>query len=467
MTVNPALAERLDSMMHEAVRRYRLPGLAVVVNHAGHDRFAAGMGRRNATKADGINADTLFGVASLSKLITAIALLRLDARDALSIDAPVARYWPAFRLASQVPMRLVHLLSHSAGLPGLPGRFHARNLADASDRSGGIARQHRPGEAMGEASSAGITTPAELVELIQSLNVELLAPPGRLLNYSNEGFCLLGGVIEAVTGQSYADAIDALVTIPLGLSRTTMGLRGLETLGNVATPLARDGERWRDLGFWDAPLFYPAGGAIASARDLVRLIRVLDDDDLLLAPDSRRRLMQWQMPIASRPGARSGYGLALEHHRLGANDTLLWHSGQRAGISSFVGWLARHRLAIAVLSNVADAPVASIGHDMIAQVLGRDDICWPPPGATASALSGRSAQTARFTGRYQTAEGFDVGISAGAGHLTLATRGRTEPLLFADADSGTVGGQTFRFLPDANGHIRALALDLRILPRDA
>ena len=462
----PDTTERLDALMREAIDRYRLPGLVVVVERDGEQLFAAGVGAADAAGLHRPGADTLFGVASLTKLITAVALLRLQDRGALSIDDPVTRHWPALRLARNAPIRLTHLLSHSGGLPGLPGRFHALNLADADDRSGGVGSGGPASQATSEPPRhAGLVAAADLVDFINSLDFEPLAPPGELLNYSNEGYCLLGGAIEAATGMRYADAVAELVLAPLGMTHTTFGVPAVQRLGNVAMPIALEQGRWRELGFWDAPLFYPTGGAVASARDLLRLVRVLDDDCRLLTPHARHRLSRVEMPVASRPGDATGYGLALEHHRIDDTTTLLWHSGQRAGISSFVGRVPQARLAAAVLTNVAQAPAAQIGHEVIGLVLGRDDLRWPAPRPVVLEAPMRAPARARFVGDYGGAEGFGLEVRDDGESLSLVANGAAEPLCFSDADSGTVGGKTFRFLPDAQGRTWALALELRVLPR--
>jgi CubicO group peptidase (beta-lactamase class C family) len=460
--MDSGIAALLEPVVRNSVERCGLPGIAVVVNRRGSELFATGLGQRDPAGREPIDADTMFGVASLTKFVTAVALLRLEERGNLSIDDRVSQYFPALRLASLQPMQLGHLLSHSAGFPALPGRFHARNRAKEDDISGGIGMADTAGAVTAQAAQAQIETADELVDLINGLDVKLLAAPGQLLNYCNEGYCLLGGVIEGAAGAPYAQHVERAVVAPLGMTRTTIGAAHLQGFANVASHLQREGDAWIDAGVWDAPLFYPAGGVITSARDLVRLISVLDDGHALLAPQSREQLRRCRIGVASRPDPGIGYGLGLEHHRVGADFTLLWHSGQRAGVSSFVGWLEQERLAVAVLCNVADAPAASIGHELISKLLGRDDIAWPrrkPPVE----ISAREAS--RFVGRYGSAEKFDYSVEAHAGGLRLTGRAGSDAFRFTDRDSGTVGDQTFRFLADGDAPAGALALDLRIVQR--
>ncbi len=456
------IAALLEPVVRDAVTRYGLPGIAVVANRNGSELFATGLGRRDPAGREPIDADTMFGVASLTKFMTALAVLQLEERGALSVDDRVAQYFPALELARAQPMQLVHLLSHSAGFPGLSGRFHASNRAKAGDHSGGIAAPNLAGPDSAQTGGAQVETADELVELINGLDVEPLAAPGRLLNYSNEGFCLLGGVIEGVTGAHYAEHVERSVAAPLGMTRTTIGAGQLSAFANVASPLQRDGHGWSDAGVWDAPLFYPAGGVITSARDLVRMISVLSDEHPLLAPRSREELRRCRIGVASRPDPGIGYGLGLEHHRIGADFTLLWHSGQRAGVSSFVGWLEQERLAVAVLCNVADAPAAPIGHELISRLIGRSDVAWPPRKPTIE-ISAREAS--RFVGNYGSAERFNYSVEACAQGLRLTGRTGSDVFCFTDRDSGTAGDQTFRFLADGDAPPGALALDLRVVQR--
>lgn len=460
--MDSGIAALLEPVVRNSVERYGLPGIAVVVNRGGSELFAAGLGQRDPAGREPIDADTMFGVASLTKFVTAVALLQLEERGKLSIDDRVSQYFPGLRLASEQPMELGHLLSHSAGFPALPGRFHARNRAKADDSSGGIGMADPAGAVTAQSAPVQIETADELVDLINGLDVKLLAAPGKVLNYSNEGYCLLGGVIEGAAGAPYAQHVERAVVAPLGMTRTTIGAARLHSFANVAAYLQRDGDAWIDAGVWDAPLFYPAGGVITSARDLVRLISVLDDGHSLLARKSREQLQRCRIGVASRPDSGIGYGLGLEHNRIDADFTLLWHSGQRAGVSSFVGWLAQERLAVAVLCNVADAPAASIGHELISKVLGRNDIAWPRKKPPVE-ISAREAL--RFVGTYGSAERFNYSVEACADGLRLIGRTGSDAFVFTDRDSGTVGDQTFRFLADGDAPAGALALDLRIVQR--
>lgn len=465
---------QIVARLQRAMEEHRLPGLAVVIRQHNEDLFAGGLGYFDAAGQHAVDDQTPFGVASLSKLVTAMLVLLLQERGALSIDDLLVKYFPSLKVAQRVPITLAHLLSHSAGFPGLPGRFYARNIDDIHDRSGGVGPRGNTDSRSRLAGFPDVPTildAIELVDLINQLDFDLLAPPGKVLNYSNEGFCLLGGVIEKVMRRPYVELVREMVFAPLQMDQSAFEVTAsgsatsLQPSAAVALPLLRDGSGYRAASFWPAPLFYPAGGCVSSARDIARLIGALADNAPLLSQDSKKRIMHPQMPVASRPDPGIGYGFGLEVHQIDADTTMLWHSGQRSGVSSFMGWLVEQQLAISVLCNVADTPVTGIAHDLIGDVLGRSDLHWPPAVLTRRV---DTIALARFAGRYASDEGnhYVVEQIDHALVLTGPSAPQARPFQFAGSDSGTVGPQTFRFLSvSPQSQAWALALDLRVLQR--
>ncbi len=354
-------------------------------------------------------------------------------------------------------------------MPGLPGRFYARNIDDVHDRSGGVGQRGGAENRVAQLPAhPTILNADELVNLLNALHFDLLAPPGEFLNYSNEGFCLLGGVLEKIMQRPYAELANELIFEPLAMSNSTIGKARNHQIDNTAFPLLRVGRNYTAAQFWQAPLFYPAGGCVSTARDVMRLISALGDAGSLLSQESKQRIMHLQLPVASRPLAGIGYGLGIEVQKIDAGTTLYWHSGQRAGVSSFMGWLAEEELAISVLCNVADAPVTSIAHDLIGDLLKRSDINWPPLGLTTE--SAGPAAEERFVGRYASAEGNRFDVQKGKDQLVVSSpvAPQAQRLQFSGPDNGSIGPQTFRFLcASPQSKPWALALDLRVLRRTA
>lgn len=463
----PKRTRKLSGLLEGIADKHALPGLAVAVSEAGSETFAGGLGTRDAEGPLPVTADTMFGVASVTKFLTAILIMRAQEQNLLTLSDPVSRFYPGLDRARDGRMRLHHLLTHSAGFPGLPFRHRATEVA--FDGNGAATLPDREKPLLENDAGGPLLKPADLVESINALDFEMLGLPGERLSYSNEGYCLLGGIIEGLYRCSFAEAAEDLVFEPLNMQRSAVGGKNLYDRANIAVPLMPTDSGLRQCGFWEAPLFYPAGGLVISVRDMVRLISTLDGQTNVLTREQGMRMMSEPMNVASRPFLKAGYGLGLELESLDANHALAWHTGQRPGISSFVGHVAQKKLSVAVAVNVADAPTAAIGHEIIAHMLadaaGPASFAWPPQSARV-----RAGKPERFAGCYGSPEMGAFHVELRHERLLLSRQTSTEAFRFEGPCNGAVGGCTFCFL-DAAGHAAsankpaALALDLRILPR--
>ena len=297
----------------------------------------------------------------------------------------------------------------------------------------------------------------------------MLAPPGQGVSYSNEGYCLLGGIIETCFGGAFGDAVEQFVFRPLQMESSVIGAANAGRMDNLAMPLMKTDAGLRACGFWEAPLFDPAGGLVLSVRDMARLISALAGQTGVLGPQDVSDMVATRLPVASRPLSDAGYGLGLEVRTLDAGHTLAWHTGQRPGISSFVGHVLEQDLSVAFAANIADAPSASIGHRLIAEVL-RDVLepgccVWPPRAGQVQGLS-----PDLFAGRYGSAEIGELDVRRDKNRLILCNGSAEHAFRFEGPSCGTVGGHTFCFTGADDGAAprrtaTALALDLRMLQR--
>ncbi len=142
---------------------------------------------------------TLFGIASVSKMFAAVAVLQLVERGLVELDAPLVRYVPSFRMADPrfVDVTVRMLLDHSSGLPGTT---------------------HRNAEATSPLPGYSGQVLAALAE------ERLKAPPGHMSVYCNDGFTLIESLVGSVTGKTYVEYVQAEVLAPLGMSRSSYTL---------------------------------------------------------------------------------------------------------------------------------------------------------------------------------------------------------------------------------------------------
>ncbi len=200
--------EAIDTLMAAAIARRVFPGAAVFVAQAGRVLHNAAYGATTyePETARPVTTDTIYDLASLTKMFTATAALRLLDSGALDLDAPAARYVPELR-APGVLVR--HLLTHTSGLDVRLSPLRALG------RDGLLAA----------AFAAG-----------------LKHPPGTSVAYTNINSLLLGEIVARLAGAPLDAAIRALVTEPLGLRDT--GFRPDAALLPRIAPTEWDDE-WR------------------------------------------------------------------------------------------------------------------------------------------------------------------------------------------------------------------------------
>ncbi|SEN41820.1 CubicO group peptidase, beta-lactamase class C family [Luteibacter sp. UNCMF331Sha3.1] len=243
--------------LEERMRFHKIPGVAVAVLRDGKVVQAAGFGVRAAGGAERVDADTLFSVGSISKVVTAGTTLRLVAKGTLDLDRNVDAYlkrWklPASAIVPAPDVNLRMLMSHTSGL-GVHG-FADYQPDDALPSLVQVLDGQKP--AKGEA-------------------VRFRQPPGRVSDYSGGAVTVEQMVIEDATGRPLADVAQDLVLAPLGMRRSTFESPLSASRGNIArahdakglpTALPRGWESFAEAG---------ASGLWTTANDLGRYVGAL------------------------------------------------------------------------------------------------------------------------------------------------------------------------------------------------
>jgi CubicO group peptidase (beta-lactamase class C family) len=205
--------EQLCALVTQKMTEYGVPGVAFGIVRNGQVT-ARGFGVTNVDDPQPITADTVFPIASISKTVTATAIMRLVEQGKIDLSAPVRKYLPEFRVQDDAASREVaiwHLLTHT---PGWEGQLTAQ------DR--------------------GTETLAFFQETVRDL--PQLAPPGAVWSYNNAGFTVAGRVIESVTGRPIHEAIRTLVFEPIGLTRAFTRLEEVATHRFSVAHRSQDGK---------------------------------------------------------------------------------------------------------------------------------------------------------------------------------------------------------------------------------
>jgi len=276
---------KLDAYIGRSLPFFNAPGVVIGLTDCSAMLHVGAHGFADLAARKPVEAAHLFEIGSISKSFISILLLQLQARGLIDVHDPVARYLPWFEVRSGYaePIRLCHLMTHSAGL--IRGN-------DA--------------------------TVSALCEIWSLRETETGAPPGEFFHYSNSGYKILGLVLGEVLGQGLADILRENILAPLGMQASepviTHHVRGRLATGYEAVfddrPLPRGGAlapaTWLE--------FYDADGSICSnAEDMCRYLRMLLNRGAgVLDEGSFEALIQPRIATDDgQHGEQYGYGLVI------------------------------------------------------------------------------------------------------------------------------------------------------------
>tara|TARA_R110002095_G_scaffold184553_3_gene161740 strand:+ start:3725 stop:4951 length:1227 start_codon:yes stop_codon:yes gene_type:complete len=203
----------LDNSIREFLQEHHPPGAAVAVSYHGRLVYARGFGYADLELKQPVQPESQFRIASISKAITAVAVMKLIEQKKLNQDTKVFDLLKDCQTPLAEPdvdprlkeITIRQLLNHTAGW----------------DRSVSFDPMFRSVEF---AKQLGKMPPAETGDIIQiMLKQPLDFNPGERYAYSNFGYCLLGRVIEAVTGLPYHEYVQQEICSPLKMSQTQLG----------------------------------------------------------------------------------------------------------------------------------------------------------------------------------------------------------------------------------------------------
>ena len=307
---------RVDAFLSEALPEDE-PGAAVAVVH-GDRRFVRGYGLARLDPNVAAKPDTPFRLASVSKTMTSIGVLKLVDQGMIALDDEVAEHIQDFPYDE---IRVRDLLQHTSGLPHYEKDF-GRALVQAK----------------------GEPTNADMLQFLIDEQPELLFDPGERYDYCNAGYDLLALLIEEVTGKSFADYMKEAIFEPLGMKGALVGdPAALPADRAYGYFLGESGAQESN----DHPLNHllGAGGIFASAEDMAEWGRALEPGQLL----SAELLEALETPPALADGP-SEYGLGwivLD----GDHGRELVHDGTWVGTATSFLHVKEEDLTVAVLMN--------------------------------------------------------------------------------------------------------------------
>lgn len=319
-----ALRKDIDQLLKSYEHYQRFSG-NVLISRGKKVIYQNNFGYANIETAKKHSSKSIFNIASISKPITAVGIMKLVEEGKMQLENPISKFIPNFAPAHANKITIQHLLNHSSGLEA--------NIARMDDSGNGLVMPTK------EAISF-----EQLCEKFK--NSGLKFTPGQGYEYNNLGYLLLAHIIEKVTNQSYGDYIDQVVFQVANMKSAAFGKSKYPT---------HTAQAYLGLGQEQFKLYqdelHPswlmgAGGIYASSQDLINFMQALEEGKLL-QPTSVAKLYQLSQSMQVN---EMSYGLGWVLDQRNGTE---WrsHDGSYFGYSSMLGVLPERYIKIVVLSN--------------------------------------------------------------------------------------------------------------------
>jgi CubicO group peptidase (beta-lactamase class C family) len=240
--------DSMDAYVQQQMRRLNIPGVSLAIVEGDQIVHLRGFGRAR-PGGEAPSPETPFFIGSLTKSITALAVMQLVEAGKVELDAPVQRYLPWFRVAdpqASAQMSVRHLLNQTSGLPVLPG---LANLGDFDDRPDAAERQ------------------------VRALSrLKLTRPVGSKFEYSNTNYNVLGLIVETASGESYSDYIQQHIFDPLEMGHSYTSKSEAQQNGLAVGYRYWFGQPFPAPNLSISPSSLPSGQLISSAEDIAHFL---------------------------------------------------------------------------------------------------------------------------------------------------------------------------------------------------
>lgn len=339
----PAVTADLKALLDSYAKRRGFNG-TVLVARDGHVLVRKSYGTASVSPSRA-NAPALrYRIGSLTKPLTATLVMQLVGQGRLKLEGTLGEYLPDLYAGTAVaPVTIAQLLSHTSGIADVPGRFDDPWWQTAARKR---------------------WTPVDFAR--RWIKPELVETPGTQFRYNNNGFFLLGLVVERVTGQSYADNMRQRIFLPAGMTNsgvfTSTTPTGDFAIGYAVSPAGQP----MTPNLFDPSVSFSAAGMYSTVDDLLRFDRALYGTMLL---DSAGR--QTMMTARAK---EYGYGWNVDNYALPGGRMLpvVSHTGSVPGYQSYYLRSEQNRDCIIIVNNYwQGALVVQIGRDLIEVLNGK------------------------------------------------------------------------------------------------
>ena len=414
---------RIDPFARQLIQDRLAVGLVIGIVKDGQSQIIA---YGETLKDSGIRPDgnTLYEIGSISKVFTGVLLSLLVKEHGVRLEDPLQKYLPpsvTVHVFDGRPITLVHLATHTSGLPRMPDNF---NPADPLNPYADY-------------------TVALMYAFLRGYKLE--RGPGRY-EYSNFGMGLLGHVLARHTGMTYEQLLKDRICNPLGMKDTGITLNEAQQ-HRLAPPYTM---ALIPTENWDIPTLAGAGAIRSSVNDVIKFIRAN------LKNDRQPLTGAMQFARIKRHTMEDGLSMGLGWH-LARDGKTLWHNG---GTGGYHGWLAiapDRGIGVVVLANTANMGLDEFGEKVTRIALGAK----VEPPKSRRIIQVDAAILKSYTGYYAMTPDFGLTVTSEGGRLMVQATGQERFPVFAESKIRffyKVVQAEITFVPEKEGKINKLIL---------
>ncbi|MEA4920257.1 MAG: serine hydrolase [Clostridiaceae bacterium] len=457
---------KFDSLVNSVMEAGSAAGLAAaVVDKNGRIAFERYYGFRDAENMLPIDKDTIFGLASISKSFTALAVMQLEEQGKLKLYDPISLYIPEFTNKNQGdPVLIWHLLCHSGG-------FYPQKRILMTDVANSLGlTQEKDGDFSynSEIEAKGTELVAKRLDEL----TDLIAPPGKCMSYCNDGFGLLSHIVMSVSGEpSFADYVEKHILKPLGMTRSYCDFVAPQKDPNSEVIYKLDNRKRVITDNLDNAFVLNGGGAMKSTlSDMAKYVAMYINEGLGTSGRSTANVASIREMVKPRQadGFNTYYGFGLMINPMG-NYTVIRHGGSLPGVSSHMAWSYEAEAGVVILCNTSGVSVAALADSLLRLWLGKDPSISLPEYAECVWDADYLSQ---ICGEYRAEEGAHFSIEAGDdGKPQVTADGSTYPLIVLSRRYAVLRQKfadvSFEVLRDETRGVYAMRQGSRIVPKAA
>ncbi|MFX0171000.1 MAG: serine hydrolase [Candidatus Hodarchaeota archaeon] len=357
--VTEQFIENLETLISEEMVRHKVPGSSIAIIKKDQIIYQQSFGARDLEGNLPVTPSTLFNIASVTKSIICLAIMKLEEEGKLDRNDPISKYIPC-KLGFQAdPITIHHLMTHTSGIPEIVG---------------GIAHLDLAMEVKIDVPFIPFMSWNDFFRHINGAHEYLSEKPGKRFYYQNYGYTMLGRIIEVVSGEKLPDFINQHILSPLHMKQSTFLKEKLDKLDNVSLAYKMSDEEKRIVktSYYreNEEFGYAPGGLFSSVVELANLVVMYlhrgrfqgtdivssDKIEAMFSMYSKEttKSQLYSNTIGHFGEAGYGYGLAVHEDFFGYQ--LIHHSGSWIGASAWLAMLPELHLGVVFLANKHPSP---------------------------------------------------------------------------------------------------------------